>query len=435
MMYKRYRFFVFGLSFLMIIPSMHAYTPHPGVIVSWIGCLGTVLYRNQVITKLINKEDNEKWAEEQKNKKIQLYAMSEVEQQLYSEVIKRLKKAGMSGKLIEQCMELGATTEILEKLIRDFGATPNLIELIIKNGKTPLIFYKQLTGEITAQEAGFLGLLNHAHADRKTRFNSKLEYDEHRKKIWDQFKKDRPLLAVLLITAYATLIDFCVKPRIHTPSYGSSRDSDLRSSYYPQGNRNQYQARTSSNVISLEQSPIPDRSNNVYEHWDEDEGLPACSISYGALEENTTVYYCPWTHSIYAQDSYISWDKPEALCAYCRRPHANHILEAVYYKEQDKHVSVTSSSWLNFFRKVEKKYCIRIPVKNYSFKEGDIVFFCLFSQKAVKMTDNQIKSLSTCPGCKSNRSDWQNHLIRNFPITIIDSKPYLKIELKKEASK
>ncbi len=418
MMYKRYRFFVFGLSFLMIIPSMHAYTPHPGVVASWIGCLGTVLYRNQVITKLINKEDNEKWAEEQKNKKIQLYAMSEVEQQLYSEVIKRLKKAGMSGKLIEQCMELGATTEILEKLIRDFGATPNLIELIIKNGKTPLIFYKQLTGEITAQEAGFLGLLNHAHADRKTRFNSKLEYDEHRKKIWDQFKKDRPLLAVLLITAYATLIDICVKP---PPSYRFVG--------------NGYQEPIYSYGAPVEKAPIPDNSKESYENWDEHEDLPACSISYGALEENTTVYYCPWTHSIYAQDSYISWDKEGKPCAHCRRPHANHILEAVYYKEQDKHVSVTSSSWLNFFRKVEKKYCIRIPVKNYSFKEGDIVFFCLFSQKAVKMTDNQIKSLSTCPGCKSNRSDWQNHLIRNFPITIIDSKPYLKIELKKEASK
>jgi hypothetical protein len=41
-------------------------------------------------------------------------------------------------------------------------------------------------------------------------------------------------------------------------------------------------------------------------------------------------------------------------------------------------------------------------------------------------------SKSACPGCKSNRSDWQNHLIHNYPITIIESRPYLKIELKKE---
>ncbi len=336
MMYRIYRFFVFIFPLLMVPPPMYAYTPHPGIVVSWIGCLGTFFYRDRVITKLINKADNEKWEEEQKKKKIQLYVMSEDEQQIHSDAIQRLKKAGYTSELIQQCIELDATTELLEKLLALY-ARPDIIESIIKGGSTPLIFYKQLTKEITAQEAGWLMYINNTYPDRKVRFNSKLEYDEYRKKFWDQLKKDRPLLAALGITAYATLIDFFVKP---PPSYRFDRDPNFVQSPGFQGVGSASTRKPNDPVPSAVMGEIPDYSKESYEHWDDDIGLPECSITYDALKENQTVYYCPWSHTILSCDPLDQ----TGSCFCGQEFKKDHFLRAVFYREQDK-------------------YYIRIPVR------------------------------------------------------------------------
>jgi hypothetical protein len=230
-----------------------------------------------VSVKPIIKEENEKWEEVQKKKKMQLYFLSEAEQQVHSDAIQRLKQVGMSGELIEQCMAFGATIELLEELFA-LGVTPSLLEFWVKSGGTPATHYETLTKKITPQDAGFLSHINdlyHYRYNRKARFNSWSEFDEFSKKSWDEFKKDSRWLWSLGLTTYITFLDFLFK----TPGqYRNNRSRGFVSSPGFQGVGSASTRKPKDQETSIAMGKIPDHSQASYAQWDEDLSKPLCSI-------------------------------------------------------------------------------------------------------------------------------------------------------------